>query len=236
MAIGSATLVVAGVVLVIVGVTGSNRPEAPVALDRPGPVTTASTPPPTRMAGTARQPHRRREPVASTTVAPTTAPQTVPPTAPPTTLAADTPSVSIPSIGVRASIVAEGIDQTPGDVGNLAVPTTAEQVGWWDGGPQPGQGGVAVIAGHRVEHWAFWDLPSLHAGDAIDVVGTDHHTTHWVVSDIQQLLKSQLPDSIWTAGGKPQLALVTCGGLFDSASGHYDDNVIIWATPAPPPA
>jgi hypothetical protein len=32
--------------------------------------------------------------------------------------------------------------------------------------------------------------------------------------------------------GPPKLALVTCGGPFVSATGHYLDNVIVWATPA----
>jgi hypothetical protein len=29
--------------------------------------------------------------------------------------------------------------------------------------------------------------------------------------------------------GAPKLALVTCGGPFDAATGHYLDNVIVWA-------
>ncbi len=43
------------------------------------------------------------------------------------------PTLVIPAIGVRAAIVPEGIDNTPGDVGNLSAPSTAGEVGWWDG-------------------------------------------------------------------------------------------------------
>jgi hypothetical protein len=31
--------------------------------------------------------------------------------------------------------------------------------------------------------------------------------------------------------GPPRLAIVTCGGPFDAATGHYVDNVIVWAVP-----
>ncbi len=138
--------------------------------------------------------------------------------------------LNIPAIGVRASVVPEGIDQTPGDVGNLAVPVAADQVGWWDGGPVPGQPGVAVLAGHRISGFAFWKLPDLHAGDAILVTGANGQTTTWSVTHVQQLLKTQLPGTIWTKGGPPQVALVTCGGPYNDTTGHYDDNIIVWAS------
>ncbi len=137
----------------------------------------------------------------------------------------------IPAIDERAAIVPEGIDTTPGDQGNLAVPLAAQEVGWWDGGPAPGTAGVAVVDGHRVENWAFWDLPDLVPGDAIEVVAADGTTTHWAVTGVEQVLKKDLPSSIWTTGGPPRLALVTCGGTFDYTTGHYYDNVIVWAAP-----
>jgi hypothetical protein len=56
-----------------------------------------------------------------------------------------------------------------------------------------------------------------------------------VTSLPQTTLKTQLPPSLWVSTGTPKLALVTCGGPFDSATGHYLDNVIVWAAPAPGP-
>lgn len=218
-----AAMVVAGV-LVATGVFRS-APKAPVVAPRhprPAPTTTVVAP---------------RVTAPRVTAPPTTTPRPVSkpkPQLPPPTTAAAGPTITIPAIGVTASVVPEGIDQTPGDVGNLAVPTAAEKVAWWDGGPQPGQAGVAVLAGHRVENWAFWRLPDLQSGDAIDVVGMDGKTTHWSVSSIQQIGKADLPPSIWTSGGPSMLALVTCGGVFNYGTGHYNDNVIVWATPTPP--
>jgi uncharacterized repeat protein (TIGR01451 family) len=142
------------------------------------------------------------------------------------------PTLIIPALGLRAAIVPEGIDQTPDDAGNLAIPYASNEVGWWDGGPAPGQHGVAVMAAHRVYDWAFWQLPDLQPGDAIEVIGTNGQTTHWTVSSIQQMLKADLPSSIWRKDGPPALALVTCGGTFNYSIGHYNDNIVVWATPA----
>jgi len=142
------------------------------------------------------------------------------------------PTIIIPAIGVRAGIIAEGIDQTPGDVGNLSAPESANQVGWWDGGPAPGQGGTAVLTGHRVSDWAFWNLGDVQTGDTVQVIGTNGQTTNWVVSSVQQMLKTQLPPAVWTKGGSPMLALVTCGGTFNYSIGHYNDNILVWAKPA----
>lgn len=142
------------------------------------------------------------------------------------------PTLVIPAIGIDAAIIPEGIDETPGDVGNLSAPDSAGEVGWWDGGPAPGQAGVSVITGHRVSDWAFWRLPDLQPGDAVEVIGANGQTTHWTVTSTQQLPKSQLPASVWSEGGPARLALVTCGGSFDYSIGHYADNVLVWAEPA----
>ena len=132
---------------------------------------------------------------------------------------------------MEAAIVPEGIDRTPGNAGNLAIPSDVRDVGWWDGGPAPGQAGTAVLASHRAEGGAFWNLPSLRAGDAIETTSADGRIIAWTVTRVQQLLKADLPDSLWNDRGPPTLALVTCGGVFNHSIGHYDDNVIVWAVP-----
>jgi LPXTG-site transpeptidase (sortase) family protein len=141
------------------------------------------------------------------------------------------PELVIPRLGITAPVVPEGIDHTPGDVGNLTIPSDVREVGWWDGGPAPGQAGTAVLASHRAADGVFWTLPELETGDRIQVIGTNGRTTQWKVTDVQQLLKADLPDTIWKDSGPPKVALVTCGGQFNYPIGHYDDNVIVWATP-----
>jgi hypothetical protein len=155
-----------------------------------------------------------------------------------TTTAVGAPTrLQIPALGVDAPIVSEGIDNAPGDRGGLAVPADVRQTGWWDGGPSPGQPGVAVIAGHRSSVLqgvgALWRLPTVEPGTRVGVTEADGYTSRWAVDAVEEVVKSDLPASLWARAGPPRLALVTCGGRFDMATGHYVDNVIIWAVPAP---
>lgn len=157
----------------------------------------------------------------------------------------------VPALSVRAPIVAVG-----GVDGSMSIPSDIHTVGWYDGidatgtgssgtgssgtapsAPFPGQPGVAVLAGHV--DWAgqgpgaLYYLSQLQVGDPIEVVGSNGVTTDWQVSQPPvTLAKSALPAALFSNTGPPQLALVTCGGPFDAATGHYQDNVIVWASPS----
>jgi sortase (surface protein transpeptidase) len=121
-------------------------------------------------------------------------------------------------------------------------------VGWWDGiyrsplGKQvhekvaaPGEPGVALLAGHidsaAQGHGVFYRLGQAKPGAEVTVIDAKQKVTHWVVTQVQTVLKSALPSSLFVDKGRPQLALVSCGGPFDSATGHYLDNIIAWAIP-----
>ncbi len=166
---------------------------------------------------------------------------TVPVLTPPST----SPSLVIPSLGVDAPLVATGAVGAPGSA-SLTIPPDISEVGWWDGtlqvgsrrvvvrAPAPGAPGVAILAGHvdsaAAGPGALYRLDDLHVGQAIDVTDVEGKATSWRVITAPQLtLKSRLPASLFATTGPPLLALVTCGGPFDAATGHYDDNVIVWA-------
>ncbi len=155
--------------------------------------------------------------------------------------------LEIPAIGVHAALVPTGAQGAPG-AASLTVPANIHTVAWWDGtvldgdrvvhenAPSPGQPGVAVIAGHidsaSAGPGALYDLRELNKGDAIDIVDSLGRISTWTVSGPPEAaLKTNLPSALWVSNGPPKLALVTCGGPFDAATGHYLDNVIVWATP-----
>jgi hypothetical protein len=152
----------------------------------------------------------------------------------------------IPALDVQAPVVAVG-----GTDGSMLIPADVHQVGWYDGidnqsgvhrsaaptAPWPGQPGVALIAGHV--NWAgqgpgaLSNLGRLRVGDLIQVVGSNRTTTAWQVSQAPITLpKSALPHSLFVNTGPSRVALVTCGGPYDRTTGHYRDNVIVWADPA----
>jgi hypothetical protein len=52
-----------------------------------------------------------------------------------------------------------------------------------------------------------------------------------VVERVEHVPKEALPtERIWNHTREPVLRLITCGGSFDRSTGHYRDNVIVYAT------
>jgi sortase (surface protein transpeptidase) len=141
------------------------------------------------------------------------------------------PSVlSIPSIGVRAPVVGVGLEAN----GAMQTPDPG-QVGWYRNGPQPGDPGPAVLVGHvdsRTGPAVFHRLGRLRPGDEILVGRADGTTARFLVGRLERHPKTALPTSrIWTKANRPLLRLITCTGSFDHATGHYRDNLILYASP-----
>ena len=136
--------------------------------------------------------------------------------------------VIIPALDVNASVMPEGTDAA----GDLEMPPLTAQnlAAWWDGGVAPGQDGPAVIAGH-VDNASgplvFWNLRLLRPGD---VVETEPGNLRFTVTAVTQVSKAGFPSaSVYGPTKDPELRLVTCGGTFDYATGHYLSNVIVYA-------
>jgi sortase (surface protein transpeptidase) len=139
-------------------------------------------------------------------------------------------TLAIPSIGVRAPIVGVGRKQN----GAMQTPDPG-QVGWYQPGPKPGDPGPAVLVGHvdsRTGPDVFYRLGQLRPGDDILVGRPDGTTSRFLVGRLERHPKDALPTSrIWTKAKRPLLRLITCTGSFDRASGHYRDNLIVYASP-----
>ena len=137
-------------------------------------------------------------------------------------------TITIPSIGVKAGIVGIGLRAD----GAMQVPDP-DQVGWYKRGPRPGSPGPAVLIGHvdsRTGRAVFYRLRQLRPGDEILVGQRDGSTTKFIVGRLERHPKTALPTKrIWPTTSKPLLRLITCAGSFDRATGHYRDNLIVYA-------
>ena len=114
------------------------------------------------------------------------------------------------------------------------MPAKDQQPGWFRLGPAPGQLGSAVILGHVDDYKgpaAFYRLRALRPGDTVDVGLADGRVAHFAVRTVATYLKSQFPARlVYASHGYPALQLVTCGGQFDSTSGHYLSNVVAYTS------
>lgn len=138
-------------------------------------------------------------------------------------------SVSIPAIGVQSNLE----DLHRGAAGELDPPVDWDSAGWFSDGIVPGEVGPAVIAGHvdsPTSAAVFFRLDELVAGDAIHVAMSDGTTRTFTVDRSERAAKSAFPTSdVYGTTPTPQLRLITCDGVFDTATGHYTDNLIVFA-------
>ena len=135
----------------------------------------------------------------------------------------------IPVIGVRTRLIHLGLTRA----GTLQVPGTAAVAGWYTGSPRPGAIGAAVIAGHidsQLGPGVFFRLRLLHPGNRVYVRRADGTLAVFRVTAVHLYPKTRFPAAaVYGAVPDAQLRLITCGGTFDAATGHYLSNVIAFA-------
>jgi sortase (surface protein transpeptidase) len=141
--------------------------------------------------------------------------------------------IEIPSIGVASTL--ERLGRAPDRT--VQVPSRWEVAGWYAGGTRPGDPGSAVILGHvdsKSGPAVFYRLSELRRGDGVTIGRADGSSVRFVVQRIQQYDKRRFPtEDVYYPTLTPALRLVTCGGQFDDATGHYRSNVIVFATIQP---
>jgi sortase (surface protein transpeptidase) len=154
-------------------------------------------------------------------------------TSPPAAAGETVSSVSIPSIGVDAPTEQLTRDSS----GALQPPTSFTDTGWYKDGVLPGQTGPAVIAGHIDSTGApavFAHLNALQKGATVAVTLSTGQVVDFIVDHSIQVSKGAFPTSeVYGPTPDPQLRLITCAGTFNPAIGHYDDNIVVFATLAP---
>jgi sortase (surface protein transpeptidase) len=135
----------------------------------------------------------------------------------------------IPAIGVDTPLLRLGLEKN----GEVEAPGPWQKAGWYTGSVRPGLRGPAVILGHFDSTRGpavFYRLAFLRPGNAVYVTRADGSRVTFQVSGRQQVAKTQFPsDLVYGATLEPSLRLVTCGGSFDTTSGHYRDNIIVSA-------
>jgi len=137
--------------------------------------------------------------------------------------------VRIPAIGVSAPTVPLALLPD----GRLAAPRGFAEVGWNRSGPEPGEPGTAVLAGHvdsRTGPAVFFRLRELRPGALVYVDRADGTSAEFVVRRLAGYPKDAVPAAeVYGPDGGVSLRLITCGGEFDETRGSYRDNVVVFA-------
>jgi hypothetical protein len=142
-------------------------------------------------------------------------------------------SVDIPAIGVHSSLLHLGLNAN----GTIQVPsltTSAGMAAWYKYSATPGQIGTSLIEGHVDSYQGpavFFRLGALLPGDNVYVTLANGITAIFRVSGVRQYLKVDFPaKTIYGASNYAALRLITCGGTFDYATGHYLSSTVVFAS------
>jgi hypothetical protein len=178
----------------------------------------------------ASQTGRPPTPVGKPTFAPVPVGKQAPVPLPSVRLVARPVSLVIPAIGVSTPLIHLGLTPT----GALQVPSSTSVAGWYTGSARPGAIGSAVIAGHIDSlsgPGVFFRLRLLRQGNRVYVRRANGSVAVFEVTAVHTYLKSRFPtEAVYGPEPDAQLRLITCGGTFDYATGHYLSNIIVYAT------
>lgn len=152
---------------------------------------------------------------------------------PPEVMAGSVPvTLEIPAIDVRSDLQPLGLDED----GGIETPAgdRYDEAGWYRHSPTPGAIGPAIVLGHVDSYEGpsvFFRLGELTAGDEISIERADGSIARFTVESVHRYPKDRFPtDVVYGDIDHAGLRLITCGGIFDDNSGHYDDNIVVFAT------
>jgi sortase A len=134
----------------------------------------------------------------------------------------------IPALNVEAAVVTVGLTAE----GAMDSPEGAENTGWYELGPRPGEQGSAVIAGHsgyRTGPAVFDDLEALQPGDRIYVVDDAGTTIEFTVRESREYDPYERPEEVFASNEGRHLNLITCTGSWDSAAGTHSKRLVVFA-------
>ena len=139
-------------------------------------------------------------------------------------------TLTIPAIDVSTALIKLG--RTP--QGTLQVPATTTVAGWYTGSPRPGEIGSSIIAGHidsTAGPGVFFRLRLLRPGNLVYVRRADGTLAVFSVTAEHMYPKPDFPtEQVYGPVPDAELRLITCGGVFDRATGSYLSNVVVYAT------
>ena len=249
-AAAAGVLVLAGVLLLVVGLRAQRQPPQPPAAaaipyasSQPSSSQPSSSQPSSSQPGASQRSSSQRGSSQRSSSQPVVQP-------PPRTGASGSPSTAKPATGlvlgrsapIRLEVPQLDISSDLLQLGlnadqSLQVPPLGKNspAGWYKYSPTPGQLGPSVLLGHvdSAEYGpgVFFELGALRPGSTVRVTRADRTAAVFRVDRVVSYSKDNFPTlEVYGNTDSAQLRLITCGGEFDPNSGHYESNIVAFAT------
>lgn len=140
----------------------------------------------------------------------------------------DPEKLSVPSIDVSAPLEPVGVL----DNGQMGVPSTENGAAWFEPGPEPGEKGNAVMAGHVDSidgPSVFYDLKNVKAGEEVRVTNDNGQELVFEVRRVVSYPREEAPiEEIFGGGDSRNLNLITCSGTFEQEHGTHDERLVVY--------
>jgi LPXTG-site transpeptidase (sortase) family protein len=138
--------------------------------------------------------------------------------------------IKIAAIKVDADIVDLGLNPDK----TLEVPKQYSKVGWYTQSPTPGELGPSIMVGHldsSTSPAVFYKLKDLKQGDRIEVTREDGTTATFQVDSMKSVEQNNFPtQEVYGDIAFAGLRLITCDGTYLRSEGHYQNNLIVYAS------
>jgi LPXTG-site transpeptidase (sortase) family protein len=141
-------------------------------------------------------------------------------------------SLSIPSVGIKTSIVSGGEHN-----GSMILPESSKVAIYTAAAPLTAEKGSTVIAGHvnfaDGSAGALGPLHKISKGAPVYATDAEGNVRKYKVTTMSVLNKQALPTEIFRTAGDRQIVIVTCGGDVEKVNGVYvyTHNLVVTADP-----
>ena len=136
----------------------------------------------------------------------------------------------IPELSIDSSFVAP-LGLLPD--GEVEVPDSYTEVGWYKFGPTPGELGPAVILGHVDSYQGpavLFSLGQLEIGQKIFIDREDGTTAVFEVTELERPRQSAFPTAqVYGDIDHSGLRIITCSGIYVRGTQRYTHNLIVYA-------
>jgi len=144
-------------------------------------------------------------------------------------VAIDIPSIGVESVLQQVGLTAENTVEVP------APGPHYNEAAWYRNSSTPGAPGPAIIVGHvdsaREGPSVFFKVGDLRPKDEVLITRADGVVAVFRVDTIGRYPKDEFPTQlVYGATDQAVLRLITCGGAFDEATGHYLENIVVFAS------
>lgn len=144
-----------------------------------------------------------------------------------TTIPGSPVRLTIPAINVNSEIQYVGVNPK----GEMEVPDSTVDVGWFKLGSRPGEKGSAVISGHfdgkDGKVGVFTNLHKLKKGDKLYIEDDKGTTTTFIVRE-SRIYNPGYAEEVFSLNDSAHLNLVTCDGIWDKNKKSYTKRLVVF--------